>query len=194
MQLERSLLYRADYLWQRSEETLLTIRYYWWCVQCATFVVLPMCYRADGVRGMVWAYSPAYYYEESHGWHALRWEFENPVSAERLILDLREERAERERHMWLTSFDRKATRGYDYGQHFVTPLLDRAPAPWDGMVPMVKAVHEAPEWLRLQAGDTDLFYMPGYGPAEAEPSALERLRPQSGSLTVNATQLMREGQ
>lgn len=124
-------MYRADWTWQRCEEAILAMRYYWWCAQCATFVVLPMVRAQYGWHAVVWclrhAASPAYVYDERHSWHSIRWEFEEPVDPWPIIAELREEAKWREKEKFLRSFAAPAQPDRVMP---LTPLMHNDPNPW----------------------------------------------------------------
>lgn len=133
--LEISFLYRADWAWQRGEEALLGIRFYWWCVQCATFVVLPIVVRRYGlwtlVLVLVDAYDWRYRYEERHSWQNTE---EEPRSSWELVAMLREETRQRNRVLFLGSFDAPPRSDTEVSRIVkgtpLSPLMDRDPNPW----------------------------------------------------------------
>jgi len=143
-------------MWQRTEEGLLAVRYYYWCLQCAAFVVLPMIYRKYDFRSMVWTavygLHPAYEYQERHGWgceHTDR-------SATDLVHMMRRERAQIER-AWLNRSLAQSPMADGY--QYVTPLVDRMPPRWEDYAPKVKAVVIPEPWIKIEAGDTDVYYI-----------------------------------
>jgi hypothetical protein len=121
------VIYWFDRTWQRSEEGLLILRYCWWCAQFAVLVVLPMIWRHYGAgtafRAVVFIIDWRYVYPERHSWTGTEKE---PVSAVTLIMRLREESEARQSRPTLLRIHEEL-----YGNHFVTPLEDRASSPWD---------------------------------------------------------------
>jgi hypothetical protein len=117
------IIYVMDWAWQRGEETILTIRFYWWCAQFAILVVLPMVWYRYGARttfcAVVRLVDWRYVYAERHSWTGTD---EEPVSAVTLVITLRQEHEQRRLLPVLVA--------PDYGQRFVTPLDDRQ-APWE---------------------------------------------------------------
>lgn len=128
-QLEHSLLYRADWAWQRGSEGLLALRYYWWCIQCATFVGIPAAYRSGGLKGVVvgLGVNPLYFHVERHGIKTCP----HGESATPLIIILRRERAVRERAMFLGSFEAQPVTdsGFRQGRP-LHPLMHNDRNPW----------------------------------------------------------------
>jgi hypothetical protein len=117
--LERSFLYRADWTWQRTEEGLLYLRYYWWCVQAATLILLCL-YRRYGLVAAIHGASVSSRHDSCHGWETTRGE---PVSAVALTYALRDEAKQREWRAWQASFN--APPAPDIQRPYVTPFNDR---------------------------------------------------------------------
>lgn len=161
MRLENAFLYRADWAWQRGEESLLVVRYYWWCVQCAAFVMVPLIIRRYGmwvlVLALVDAYDWRYRYDERHSWHNTE---EQPRSSWELVDMLRKETAQRERALFLGSFD--APPRSDSGLNRIvkatalSPLMDRDPNPWPSVRATAPVVYPT-EILKPTEHDTALL-------------------------------------
>lgn len=138
-----SLIYRADWMWQRTGEAFLVVRFYWWCAQVTIVVIVPMAWKGQGISGVIYLVSPAYVYDERHGWT------DSGVSATDLIFMMRQEREERLR---VSPLDRHILL---HGEHrYVTPLLDRpAVTPWAG--PPARGVASVPDAFVAALGETE---------------------------------------
>lgn len=143
---ESKFLYWIDWAWDRSEEGLLTIRFYWWCAQFGTAVVVPVLVRCYGwgtaARYVVFIMTPRYVYDERHSWTGTE---EEPVSAVELIATLRQEQRDRvaiRNRDWETYHEPVPTKvlSQDWPtlvqQAQVHPLIDRLSDYWENKPPL----------------------------------------------------------
>lgn len=133
---ESRILYWMVWTWDRTEEGLLLIRFYWYCAQFGTFVMMPVVFKRFGGRyafyTLVYVFNCRYVYAERHSWVGTE---EEPVSAVELITTLRREAAERYRASWHAGFS-GPPQPDPYVQAPLSPLLHQRPDYWTNKPPL----------------------------------------------------------
>lgn len=159
--LEQSLLYRVDWTAQRFEEGLLALRYYWWCGQYTVIVFFPLIVRRYGfwvlIPVIVDLYDWRYRYQERHSWQNTEGE---PRQGWDLVRQLRQEQADRNRALFLESFDAPPRSDSGFNRIVkgtaLSPLMDRDPNPWPSVRATAPVVYPT-EILKPSEHDTALL-------------------------------------
>lgn len=139
MVAESKMLYWMDWTWDRSEEGLLAIRFYWWCAQFGLVMVSALVHTHGwgfAYRRVVMLVNWRYVYDERHSWTGTD---EEPVSAVQLIITLRRERAEQHAQRTLAQLVEQSTQSVQITRR-ITPLMDRREDYWDNKPPLTSRV------------------------------------------------------